>query len=197
MVTYRSAPLEGPKMPFYVPLPASKRMAALYPDSPDGLFARVLCKDAIGNFLKLPRPGYRTSRFDDADGEAPAPSNEGRAFIINEKVGAKPYIFTLKPGTVIQMASYNYQNPNEEPQDVYKKSISLFFPTHIQVWRVMYWISNKTASYLDDEGTARELANYVPGEELGAISAVTTPSGRKYNIASLLFPNSVEMENPA
>jgi len=183
-------------MPFWLPLPASPRMQLLYPNQKEGLFAKILCKDAIGNFLGLPRAPFRTSTFNDVGDTTGDALNDGRVFVINEKIGAKPYILRLRPGTSIEMGNYNYNETNTAPVEVYKKSLSIFLNSHTQVWRLLYWLTNKANHYIDDIKGVRTLEGYVPNDNLGKIIGIVTPSGRTYNTTSILFDIPIGMTVP-
>jgi hypothetical protein len=180
-------PLRGPKLPFYAPLPASKRNRNLLdPTDIDYNFCRIVCKDSIGNFLGLPPANYRTGIF---KGDA---ANAGKRFSINEKVGAKPYTLTLKPDTHVIQGKYDWESADGHTTEaVVMKSLQIFMPSHIQVWRVLFWLTNETNYYLDDIGNQIILTAYTPPATLKSIFAVTTPSGRKYNLRSMLCPDAV------
>lgn len=186
MPSLRKAPLKGAKFPFFAPLPASKRMATQYAGSVNGKFARVLCKDSIGKFLALPEAGYRVGTFTDRTPTGDA-LNVGKRFSINEKIGENPYILHLVPGTVIEMGTYDYANPAQRTEQVYKESVELFVPGHIPVWQMLYWISNQVRYYVGPTGNSEDLPDYTDLDPLTKIAAITTPHGRKYNIRSPLI----------
>lgn len=180
-------PLRGSKFPFHAPLPASKRNRSLLPPTDiDYNFCRIFCKDSIANFLGLPRANYRTGIF---KGDA---GNAGSRFSINEKVKANPYTLTLMPNTQVIQGKYDGEAADGATTEaVVMKSLQIFMPSHIQVWRVLFWLTNETNYYLDDEGNQIILTAYAPPATLKSIMAVTTPSGRKYNLRTMLFPDAV------
>lgn len=195
----RRKPLTGPKMVYYAPLPASKRMASAAGGTDDDKnFCRILCKDAIGSFLGLPRAPHRVSTFKDKEPAGDA-NNVGKRFQINEKIGANPYILTLLPGTKIAMGEYDWEKdapatiPTPEANGVYMKKIEIYVPSHIQVWRMLYWLENATNEYIADGGGTRVLTQYTEAKRanLKKIISITTPTQRTYNILSIMSPVAV------
>lgn len=197
--------LPGPKIVFYAPFPASKKAKNDTGAAPlDRLFARVLCKDSIGTFLGFGPAPYRASIFKKKATATTAP-NVGKTFAINEKVSAKPFKFYLVPGTIVKGAKINYAGGIISPiVDFTPKSISVWFPGHVTVADVLFWINSGINGYQIGGTGALQL---VPGQSGGAggsqlvenlkkILAVVTPRERKYNVRTILVPNSRPMIRP-
>lgn len=198
--------LPGPKIPFYAPFPASNR--AILDDSAadlDRMFARVLCKDAIGLWLGFVPAPYRVSRFDDrADPNNPA-KNIGKLFAINEKVSANPFKLFLEPGTIIEGAKVNFSTGTVPKKEKYPvKSISIWLPGHVTVQHVLFWINGALRTYALANGAQSEpLPQVVGGQEaaktlenLEKVLAVVTPNERKYNVRTVMVPKSRPMVVP-
>lgn len=200
----RGDPIQGPKLSFHAPLPASKDQRATG-QGLDATFARVLCKDGIGAFLGLPRAAPRISNFTEGNPDVPN-LNEGARFAVNEKVGEKPYILTLAPGTVVKMARYDWST--EQPptvQDVFMKTLQIFVPGHIQVWSMLRWLSEVANTAIVGNQESDPLPGFPASNAAGygdinanydKIISLTTPNGRKHNIRSILYPDPVDLVVP-
>lgn len=197
--------LPGPKIVFYAPFPASKKATADERAAPDDrLFARVLCKDSIGTFLGFSPAPYRASIFKARQTNPPA-GNVGKVFAINEKVSAKPFKFYLKPGTVVPGAKIEYAAGVEQAlTDYHPKSISVWFPGHVTVADVLFWINSGVQGYrVGGVGELKQLPNVTTGDggsgsvnNLANILAVVTPNERKYNVRTILVPDARVMIHP-
>ena len=195
----RGKPTLGPKLPFYAPLPASKAQADALLET-DQVFARVLCKDGIGAFLGLPRAQYRISTFGAGNPDLPN-LNLGARFSINEQVGEKPYLLTLKPGTQVRMGRYDWKTSTEPTSElIYMKSLQLHVPGHITVWQMMRWLTKISRNVLVEAGVSIDLPEFPVSntalypniiDNYNKIISLTTPSGRKYNLRSILYPDPV------
>lgn len=197
--------LPGPKIPFYAPFPASKRAMLDGSAAPlDRIFARVLCKDAIGLWLGWVPAPYRVSRFDDTE-EAGLAANAGKLFAINEKVSANPFKFFVKPGTSILGHKVKFSGSVVPPAAQYPvKSISVWMPGHVTIQQVLFWINGNLRTYaLAGGGQSIALPNVEGGQSvevtnanLNKILAVVTPNERKYNVRTNLIPNARPMILP-
>lgn len=192
-MTREKRPLHGPKMVYYAPLPPSKAQIAKQPPGTlDAQFTRIVCKDAIGNFLNLPRAPLRVGVFKSEGG-----LNAGRRFSINDSVKSSPYQLILIPGTLVEEGRlYNEDGtPNTEIKTHLVKRIIIYLPSHIQVWRILYWLGNNATHYVDDQNNKIHLPGYHP-QNLDKIAAVVTPRERKYQLRSSLLPNSPQIGLP-
>lgn len=195
----RGKPTLGPKLPFYAPLPASKAQAEALIET-DQVFARILCKDGIGAFLGLPRAQYRISTFGEGRPDVPN-SNQNARFSINEQVGEKPFLLTLKPGTVVKMGNYNWDVPGDgQAQGVNMKTLQLHVPGHVTVWQMLRWLTNISRNVLTADGASGDLPGFPVNNtalysnianNYNSIISMTTPSGRKYNLRSILYPDPI------
>ena len=182
--------LLGPKIPFYAPLRPSKKASI---DSGSSLldrsFARILCKDSVGLFLGLVPAPYRYSRFDSKPAGAES-TNDGRRFMINDKVGAKPFKLRIKAGNQIPVDGQSQgSEPEPGPTTRTVKSLSLYVPQHITVFDLIWWINNDSPSWLRLNGTAVDpLDGYQTGRGVLQVLSVTTPAERKYNVRTDLIP---------
>jgi hypothetical protein len=195
----RGKPTQGPKMSFWAPLPASKEQANAAIEN-DQTFARVLCKDAIGAFLGLVRAQPRISTFGEGNPDVEN-LNEGARFSINEQVGEKQYILTLKPGTAVMMGRYDWSTeaaPTAVP--VFMKTLQLFVPGHVTVWQMKRWISKMSPNVLLENGVSPPLEGFpfsAPGlytniaDNYSKIISITSPNGRKTNLRSILYPDAL------
>lgn len=200
----RGDPIQGPKLSFHAPLPASKDQR-LTGQGLDRTFARVLCKDGIGAFLGLPRAAPRISNFTEGNPNLPN-LNEGARFAVNEKVGEKPYTITLAPGTAVKMGRYDWSTEDAPTvRDVFMKTLQIFVPGHIQVWSMLRWLSEVAPTAIVGNTESQPLPGFPASNSAGygniadnykKIISLTTPNGRKYNVRSILYPDPVRLVVP-
>lgn len=185
--------VRGPRTAFYAPLrPSPIAVADNDAADKDKLFARIVCSDAIGKFFGLPRAPIRYSRFNSKSVVIQA-RNNGRRFVIQDKVGARPFKFRIKDGTQIPTDPQQQGNePNPGPKSVSAKTISIYVPEHITVFDIIWWMNNDTGTYVQLNGTqSAKLEGYETGKGAILVQSVTTPDERKYNIRTDLFPEAV------
>lgn len=189
--------VRGPRTAFYAPL----RPSATADADPDGatldqLFCRVVCSDALGLFFGLVRAPIRYSRFDSQNLNAPA-ANDGRRFVIQDKVGARPFTFKLKAPTSIPADPLGSgSEPEPGPQSIPAKSVSIYMPEHVSVFDVIWWINNDTGTYVRLDGTeSAKLTGYQEGKGALSVQRVITPDDMTYTLRTDLFPDAVPIVN--
>lgn len=189
--------VKGPRTAFYFPIrPSATADADEDGATLDQLFCRGVCSDALGLFFGLVRAPVRYSRFDSVDVNNPSP-NDGRRFVIQDKVGAKPFKFKLKRPQAIQTDPMSDgPGPEPGPEVIEAKTVSIYLPEHVSVFDVIWWVNNDTGTYVRLDGEESSvLEGYQQGAGALRVQRVVTPDERTYTLRTDLFPDAVPIVN--
>lgn len=195
----RGRPTSGRKMAFHVPLPASKSAALKSIDATDKIFCRAYMKDAVGYFLGLPLANIRLIEATVTAQSVPLLGSvqEKQVRAVPDRVSARPFTLVLEPGTTVKAGEYRWYTGGGDSivnEEFEVKTLQIFLPNYIQVWRVLDWIAGARNTYRTGQGQSVVLPEMTV-KNYNKIIAVTTPAQRTYALESILYDTRVPLPN--